>query len=64
MNLMSAQVCGCGETRGVRTVVMSDRLWREFFAVEGAERPQVASACRVCIADWHRYAGPLKEVAR
>lgn len=61
---MSA-VCGCGETRTVTTVVMSDRLWREFFAVEGAMRPATASACRVCISDWQRYAGPLtKEQTR
>lgn len=55
--------CGCGETQNVRTVVMTDKLWLEFFAVPGAERPQYAAACPVCISDWQRYAGPLNVVS-
>jgi hypothetical protein len=54
------RVCGCGETQDVTTVVMSDKLWTEFFSVEGATRPDYATACRVCISDWQRYAGPLQ----
>jgi hypothetical protein len=56
------RACGCGETANLRTVEMSDRLWREFFEVEGAERPATATACPTCIADWERYASPLTEV--
>ena len=56
----AARKCGCGETQGTVTVELTDRLWQEFFAVEGAQRPTTATACRVCISDWQRYAGPLK----
>ena len=57
------RTCGCGETQDVTTVRMSDRLWTELFSVEGAERPQYAAACPVCISDWYRYAGPLDVVS-
>ena len=49
--------CGCGAPGTV--YVMSDRLWVEFFAVEGATRPATATACNMCVADWNAYAGPL-----
>lgn len=52
--------CGCGETTNLRTVAMTDKLWREFFSVEGAKRPLFATACTTCIADWNRYAAPLE----
>jgi hypothetical protein len=57
------RTCGCGETQDVTTVRMSDRLWTELFSVEGAERPEYAAACPVCISDWYRYAGPLQVVS-
>jgi len=57
------RTCGCGETKNVRTVAMTDKLWTEFFLVNGAERPEYAAACLVCISDWQRFAGPLNEVS-
>lgn len=57
---MTKTRCGCGETAALTTVQMSDRLWTEFFATEGATRPSTATACRGCLPDWQRYAGPLK----
>ena len=51
-------VCGCGNAGIV--VRMSDRLWTEFFSVDGVERPQTVAGCVMCLVDWERFAGPLE----
>lgn len=56
---MTGPICGCGQRTGITTVIMTDRLWDEFFSVPGAQRPDTATACQTCISDWNRYAGPL-----
>jgi hypothetical protein len=56
-----SRICGCGRTDGIREIVMSDRLWTEFFSGP-QERPATVMVCPLCIVDWQRYAAPLTEV--
>jgi hypothetical protein len=56
------KVCGCGEAKGLREIVMSDSLWEQFFATPDSIRPPSVWGCRTCIVDWQRYAAPLIEV--
>lgn len=57
-------ICGCGETRGLRHIVMSDKLWDDFFSTPDAIRPPSVHVCRTCIVDMERYAAPLYEIPR
>lgn len=59
---MSKRVCGCGRTDGIREIVMSDRLWTEFFSTPEGDRPETVMGCPGCLPDWQRFAGPLVEV--
>jgi hypothetical protein len=58
---MSAQyemgICGCGDVGIV--VEMTERLWSEFFRVEGFDRPETVAGCVMCRPDWERFAGPI-----
>lgn len=56
------RICGCGRTDGIREIVMSDRLWTEFFSTPEGDRPETVMGCPGCIVDWQRYAAPLVEV--
>ena len=59
---MSKRICGCGRTDGIREIVMSDRLWTEFFSTPEGDRPETVMGCPGCLPDWQRFAGPLTEV--
>jgi hypothetical protein len=61
---MSAQyemgICGCG-MEGI-VVEITDRLWNEFFRVDGLSRPKTVAGCVICRLDWSKYAGALRPI--
>lgn len=59
---MTKRQCGCGRTDGVREIVMSDRLWDQFFSTPEGNRPDTVMVCPGCIVDMQAFAGPLTEV--